>query len=81
MNEQERIEQAEGRIMALEFILRQAMAQQGPHSIQALLKNTENARPDSSVPPPIAQAAQAALNSFREQLNEALEQWAKQEAS
>ena len=53
MNEQERIEQAEGRIMALEFILRQAMAQQGPHSIQALLKNTENARPASSVPPPL----------------------------
>ncbi|MYB69431.1 MAG: hypothetical protein F4X75_13115 [Gemmatimonadetes bacterium] len=78
MNEQEKIEQAEGRIMALEFILRQAMAQQGPHSIQALLKNTENARPAGSVPPPIAQAA---LNGFREQLNEALEQWAKQEAS
>ena len=67
--------------MALEIILRQAMAQQGPHSIQALLKNTENARPVSSVPPPIAQATQAALDGFREQLNEALEQWAKQEAS
>ena len=78
---EQRINQIEGRLMALEFIIRRAVAQQGPPSIQALLKNTEDAHPAQTVSPSVAEVAQEALAVFRKQMEEDLEQWAKQQAN